>query len=276
MSAGIRRVTAVLQGGNHRGEVLDAATRIAARLHADVQALLVEDANLRRMARLEVTRTVSLFETAGPLVPAEFGALFERLAAEAEGTLREAAQSLGLSWSFQVISGDPMPDVPGLVEEAELLVVGVPRHAPVAGTSIGVDLWATTAPRATSVLMIERPLRRMMPAVLIVAASDVAERALAVGAGLLNEGAARLDVLLASPAEHEAATADWVRRQMRSLGFRTHIERLSDCGVDTVVRAARRAGTGILIVPEDAPCLIDLRQVEILAQRADCALLLLR
>lgn len=274
MSAGIRRVTALLHGDHHGGEILSAATQIAARLHADVQALLVEDANLRRMARLEVTRTVSLFGAAGPLVPAELGALFEQLAAEAEGALRVAARSLGVAWSFQVVRGDPMPDVPGLVDPAELLVVGPARHGPVAREGLGLDLWMATAGRATSVLLLERMPRRMTPAVLVTTPSEAAARALAIGAGLLANGAPRLDVLLAAPGD--AASADWARQQSRALGRRVHVEMLADCATDTVARAARRAGAGILIVPADSPCLMDRRRIESLAERADCALLLSR
>jgi len=272
----IRRVTAVLSGGSHGSDVLHAAADIAARLHAEVQALVVEDANLPRLARLEVARMVSLFEAAGPLVPADLAATFERLVAEARAALELAAGTLGLAWSVQVLRGDPTTDLAQVVEANELLVADLGQGLWTSDPRFGPALWEITERRAASLLLIERRLRRPTPAVLIAERSPLAERALQLAADLIAEHGRRLDVLVAGPDDRGDGMAAWVREQLRAAGRRAHFTPLRDCAVDTVMLAARQVHAGILVLPADSPCLTVPSQIEALVAKADCALLLLR
>ena len=62
----IRRVTAVIDPASPGDGLVVTAAEIAARLHAEVHALLPQDANLHRLADLGIARMVSLFaEEAG-------------------------------------------------------------------------------------------------------------------------------------------------------------------------------------------------------------------
>jgi len=268
----VRRVTAVLDAGGPSGHVLQVAAELAARLHVEVQAVQIEDANLLRLSELGIARMVSLFDAARPLLPGEAAASFARLAADAQAALKSAAQALGLAWSFQVLHGDLAESVgPG-----ELLVIHFPRQALAVDQRFVASIWTATAGRAAGVMLVDRRPVRPAPAVLITERSDAGTRALQVAASLPRADSTHLDVLLAAPAGKADATERWVRELLRAAGRRAHVLPLNDCAVDTVTQAARHARSGILAMPADTPCLIEPGQLAELLDKAECALLLLR
>jgi len=269
----IRRVTALVESGRPAADLLLTAAELAARLHADVQGVLLEDPNLRRFARLDVARVVSRFAAAGPVGPGDVLAMVEQLAAQAQAALQGAAQSLGLAWSFQVMTAAPELELRAALRPYDLLVVELDREPTAARARQAVGLWSATA---VPMLVVRGRWRASRPAVLIAAPSADADRAVQAAAELLTAEAPHLDVLLVAPDADAAPLAAWIRQRARDHGRRAHVTVLPDGAVPTVLRAARHAAAGLLVLPADAACLADPVQLEAMLEQASCALLLLR
>ena len=266
----IRRVTAILDAGSHGDGLLTTAVDIAARLHVEVQALVLQDTNLHRLAELGIARMVSLFANVEPILPADTLQMFQRLVSQAEAALESLAHGLGIPWSFRVLSGDPAVDLSQAVLEGELLVANIGDNLAGIGARLGIALWQDASSRVAGLLLLHHGLRQPMPAMLIAEPTPAAERALAIGGALMGARQQQLDVLLA-PQTPGSSTPAWVRGHCRA-----RISMIADCAVETVADAMLRQHATLLVVPSDAPCPKEPEQIAQLLDRTGRALLLVR
>jgi hypothetical protein len=103
--APIRRVLAALDASTPARETLRTAAALAERLHAELEALLFEDPELRRVMGLPSSRHVSLPGGAAldaGAVTASLEASVRRLRADVE----QAASGARLRWSLRVVEGE--------------------------------------------------------------------------------------------------------------------------------------------------------------------------
>jgi nucleotide-binding universal stress UspA family protein len=85
---------------------IDAATNLAAALHAELSATYVRDEDLLRAAALPCTFEIgSLASGARPFGLAQIERALKREAADVEQAVSEAARKLGLGWTFEVLRG---------------------------------------------------------------------------------------------------------------------------------------------------------------------------
>jgi len=147
---------------------LDAVTRLAASLHAEIAGFFIEDINLIRLAGLPVARALSRSGAPQVLDVAE---MERQLRAQAEAVRHQVsalAERAGVRWSFAVARGSFAGEIVRAAGEGDLVAFGLTRRAAFAD-SLAVG---PAQPRGAEAD------RRKRPIVAIFTGSAAAERAL--------------------------------------------------------------------------------------------------
>ena len=199
----VRRVVVAISAGAPAREILEPAAGLAARLGAELEALLVEEAAQLRASRLPV----ALLGLPGgwSLDPATLGAGLRAAAERARRLVEAAAARDRLRWSFRVV-GEAAAAEALRAPEGQIAVVEVP------GTALPWDE-AAAPPRA---VLLVRPTRRPAGLRLAVvwdaseAAAGALDLALAISGGARPEP--RLLVAAADLREAERLAGEAVPR----------------------------------------------------------------
>tara|TARA_B100000676_G_scaffold285821_1_gene314761 strand:- start:390 stop:1316 length:927 start_codon:yes stop_codon:yes gene_type:complete len=121
----VYRILVALDATEDSLALLDLATRMAAKLRAELEGLFVEDINLLRMADLPCTRVVSVATTSGqgmslPSMEREL----RRQARVARDTLAMNAERYAVRWSFRTARGAMASEILSAASEADIVIVG--------------------------------------------------------------------------------------------------------------------------------------------------------
>ncbi|HVO01755.1 MAG TPA: hypothetical protein VMT54_06105 [Candidatus Cybelea sp.] len=126
----IRRVLVMLEPGAGEARVPELATRIAAEISADLDALLVQDAALLAAAGLPFAREVmTATGSVRRLTPEDIEVGFQVLARKLELRIGALAGEAGLRWSFRSVCGEPLAQIVAAAPESDLLLLAAPRAA---------------------------------------------------------------------------------------------------------------------------------------------------
>lgn len=238
----IKRVLLALSGMEEEWAALDAAIDLADRLQVELATLFIEDADLLRASLLPCVREVG--RTSAQSRQLEFGELQRTLkaaAAEVEQHLRRHAESRALRFSFQVLRGRPVPQLLGLAEQLDLILLPPPA-------------W----------------IRRRQPAhrPVVVRYADGAEPALAMAAGLARGTGSPLHVLI--PADDEAGLRRRAAQaRAQAPGLALTVERAGDLAE----QANRQVASALVLQAADD---LDAAAIDRLRNRLHCDLLVLR
>ena len=120
----ILRILVALDATEDSLASLDLATRLAAKLRAELEGLFVEDINLLRMANLPCTRIVSVATTSGlgldlPSMEREL----RRQARVARDMLAMNAERFSVRWSFRTARGTMESEILAAAAEADIVIV---------------------------------------------------------------------------------------------------------------------------------------------------------
>ena len=121
----ILRILVALDATEDSLASLDLATRLAAKLRAELEGLFVEDINLLRMADLPCTRVVSVATTShhGLNLPSMEREL-RRQARVARDMLAMNAERFSVRWSFRTARGAMASEILAAAAEADIVIVG--------------------------------------------------------------------------------------------------------------------------------------------------------
>jgi len=174
----VRRVTLAVDTAHRDHQALRDATRIAARLKAEVTAMFVTSASLQRFAGLP-TATEVLIRSARTrrTDPGNLASDLDRLMSSITGDLRKFAQELDVAWS---VVSTHLEDLPAIPSTDLLLVDRRAGHTPVSRAELGSVAAKLVAECHESVLLFERELALEKP----------------VGVLLEGSGSAALDMAL--------------------------------------------------------------------------------
>lgn len=227
-----KRVLVALDATAHGLAALDAATALAARLHAELLGLFVEDIDLLRLAALPFAREVGFLSgSEQPLAAADLERRLRARAADLRRALGAAAERLRVPWSFRVARGRLPQEALAMAEQVDMLMFGrFGDHCP-----------ATPEPR---------PGPAGHPVLALFDDSPAALRALAAAADLALLARGELAVLLPQPASQaprvlRQGAADWLRQRGLTARF------LSGAAepVPHLVRTVRAEKAGVLVLP---------------------------
>lgn len=121
----VYRVLVALDATEDSLTSLDLATRLAAKLRAEIEGLFVEDINLLRMADLPCTRVVSVATTSGQgLDLSSMERELRRQARVARDMLAMNAERFSVRWSFRTARGAMASEILAAASEADIVIVG--------------------------------------------------------------------------------------------------------------------------------------------------------
>lgn len=251
---------------------LDAAGRLAARLHAELLGLFVEDVNLLRLVELPLASHYSL--SSGSDLRLDTPALesqFRELADRARTALEAVAARLALHASFRVARGSVTAELLSATREGDLLILGRAGHSLVRGEGLGgtARLAARSAPGP--VLLLPPGATLVGPVVVLQDASVGSRSAVDAGVRLARVLGEELVAFATAASEREAvALAAECRRAAENAGVSARIRALVDG--ERLSTALARERVGVLVVGAESSLARDAKLLEELR----CAVLLTR
>ncbi len=119
------RILVALDASRNSLTALKAAAELASLMHADLQAVFVEDVNLLRLAGLPFVHEIGLYSAIrrpfdGPTAEREF----RMLANQMRRAVAQTAVSARVNWSFQIARGNVEQELLTASSAAELLTLG--------------------------------------------------------------------------------------------------------------------------------------------------------
>ena len=128
-----RRILLPLDSGTADSADLDAAIRLAARFHAEIVGIFIEDSDLMRLAALPFAReTLPLSASTRRLDPADMARALRARAGMLRARLREQAMQASVSWSFRIVQGELLAEQLGEAAASDLLILDIgSRQVPV-------------------------------------------------------------------------------------------------------------------------------------------------
>jgi nucleotide-binding universal stress UspA family protein len=275
----VRRITVALDSSPHARAALAAAVDLAARLHAKMDALFVEDITYAYLAELNLGHEFVMSSgRSQPFDPQALEGWYRRQAADARRMAEALARDRHLTLSFRVVRGKVDAEVITAASNADLLVLGVAGRSEILRQQPGSTALAAAARAPGSVLLIRPGTRVAGHAVVAYDGSPGAVRALEAAAMLAEaDEALRISVLLLAVrgADTAALKADAAARLesmgVRPIGFRVlfNIAGEAMCGV------VYDAGADLLILSADNPAVAGDSRGQVLGAMR-CPVLLVR
>lgn len=273
-----RRVVVAFDGACDEDlAAVEAGAGFAARLHAELLGLFIEDIDLARLAEHPGVFTLGAFSAGRrPGASGHLGAVLRAQLVRTRQALDRAAQHRCVRASFEVRRGRVIAEILTAVAPADLVIIGWrgrPDSVMASGTPAAVVV-AAMCEAATPYILLPRPAA--VPAGPIIVGFDggaCASGAVAAAAELAG-GEGRVEVALLAGADRSAEDLHHAAaRILRDLGLGATLIAMPREGLDILLALARARGAGLLVVP--AP-LLDAESAKRIVEHAPCSVLLVR
>jgi nucleotide-binding universal stress UspA family protein len=243
---------------------LDAVTRLAASLHAEIAGIFVEDINLIRLAGLPVARAVSRSGAPQTLDVAEMERQLRTQAETVRVKFASLAERAGVRWSFAISRGSLAGEIVRAAGEGDIVVVGLTRRAVLAETM------ALGPARRRGV----EPELQRRPIAVVFTGSAASQRALRLATTLSDTLAQPLTILLVAKDESSGAA---LKSEAQSLiaPRQARFQSLVDPTV-AILRDATESAHAAILVIEQGAAILDPAAVELLNDALSCPSLIVR
>ncbi len=272
-SRDVRRILVALDASEHSLAALDAAAAMAARMHAELAGLYVEDADLLRAVSLPFARELSAY---GGSHRAVSSASMERTlrarATRIRRTLEAAAERAGVEWSFRTARGRVATELLSAAEGADMLVVGKASVATTRRIRVGSVTRKVVRDARRTVMILQRGGVIGRPVLVWYDGGEAGRRALRTAARLAESDHRNIAVLIA-----EGPQADEIAEQARTilaeegLPARTRIVR-ADLG--PIVETMRSERCRTLVLPASVRLEDGREASSVLLDYVDCPVVL--
>jgi len=240
----LRRVLVALDPMEQCREALDAAARLAARHHAELVGLFVEDLELLAAAALPSARLVGGGGTEEPLDAARLEQGLRVWAARARAALAAAAARWQVPAEFRTVRGAVAEQLLAEARAFDLLALGTVAR-PSKGRRVGSTARLVIERASCSVMMTCRPSRAGQP--LVVLYEDFA-RTLSLGAELAQTYGAPLLVLAAGADEAAAqGSAQQATAWLQERNLEGQVERIVGTSVAALYERLDRRPASLLV-----------------------------
>jgi nucleotide-binding universal stress UspA family protein len=273
----IRRILVALDASRQSLAALEAATRLASELEAELLGMFVEDVNLLRLAGLPFAREIGHSTArARRLADVDMLRALRAQAARAEQALAGAARGHNLRWSFRVARGQVAAELLHAAQESDLLALGVTYISVVPGARFGTTLRAVMAAAPRPLLLLPAGARLGPPYVLVYDGSDAAQRALALAASIAaGSTPALLRVLLVAPPDRAERLRQDAGERLDGAGIAVTFGDVAGTDPVSLARALRACAPGVVVLPAGQSLLAD-AGCERLLESLRCAALVVR
>lgn len=273
----VRRIVVAIESSSDASAALEEAAGLAARLHADLEGVYVEDINLVRLAGLPVGREIHFLTGKGRDFTAD--ALEAETRAQefaARRAVAAAAARARVTYAFRTARGQVDAEVISAAGRGDLLILGTGERSPWGGVRLGRAARAAAERAPRSVLISRSGARAAGVPLVCYDGSAGSRRALEAGLRIFGAHEGRLAVLILAG---HAPDAESLRREVE--------ERLAPLGVGSrflygsrplareVCALAGDSGAGVLVMAADCPALDQPHREEVLESVA-CPVLIVR
>lgn len=248
----IRRIVVALDASAHSYAALEAAVRMAAHFGAELLGLYVEDINLLRLAELPFVREVGSFSTASRRVE---GRDLERQLRLRTLTIQRRFISLAtqqqVQQTFRVTRGKVVTEIRQAAAGADVLIVGKAGWSQLSGRRFGSTARAACCDEIPDLtLVLQNGARLGTPLLVVYDGSLLAEKALSIGADLLETHAGPLNVLLlADGHERIAGLQEKAAAQLREYGIEGRYRALTETNAAKLAQAIQNEDSATLVIP---------------------------
>ncbi len=273
----VRRIVVAFESSSAAAAALEEAAGLAARLHAELEGVYVQDINLVHLARLPLGREIQLLTgKSRDFTAAALEAETRTQEFVARRAVAAAAARAHVAYAFRIARGQVDAEVLNAADSGDLLVLGTGDRTPWGGTRLDPAAHAA-AQRAPRSVLIPKPGTRAGGVPLVCYDGTVgSRRALEAGLRVFGTHEGRLAVLLLGD---DTADAERLRRQVEArlaaLGVAPRFLYGARQRASEVCQLASESGTGVLVMAADCPALDEPHRQEVLESVA-CPVLLVR
>ena len=276
-SDGIKRILVALDPSELNKSTLLAATNLASRLNAQLEALFVEDINLLRLAELPIAREVSVSSRqVRQLTSADMERQLRSQVDRLRRFVQSAAQQANLKVEFRVLRGQIASELSLAIAQVDLLVMGKNTQLQRHSEKLGSITRHILASANCHVMLIQHGGAVQRPVAVLYTGSDASQRALLLAIQLAQGDHDQLSVFYPPlpVAEQEALQAQ-VDTACSAPGIIPMHLALKDSSADAIMLALHQCKGRMLILDTNpAPLTAEDRQT--LLQQSNVPVILVR
>jgi nucleotide-binding universal stress UspA family protein len=274
----VHRIVVAIDSSPHGRAALETAAAIAARLHAEVLGLFVEDIDLVNLAGLPVGRMI-------PMISGESREFnqeamednFRMQVARARRELRQIATRTRIVSSFRVVRGRVDAEIVAAAAEGELLILGsTSRSVGFGGRAAGSVAVAAAERSPRSVLLIRPGAHIEGKALLVHDGSAESDAAIGVAANVVGGPSRTLTVLIVADTAAKASDIEArVRLQLMPFRMTPAFLQVHHLEIADLCRLASQSGSDVLVISGKSPMLAGGAHARLLEQ-VGCPVLIVR
>lgn len=265
----IARILVALDHSDDSRATLAEAAALAARLHAEIVGLFIEDSKIFAAAKLPFVRQISLTGQAAPLDTGALERSFRAQVQAARQLLAAIAERHHLSWSFQVARGRASVEILNQAQAADLVIVGKTAPAVTRQGRIGATALAVATALRGAVLFSEPRAAHVLgyggPILAVYDAQPLADRVLSIAAHLAVAGGQPLVVVVPGPPEARLPLRQRAETRLSGVAA-VHFIGVESQGVAALEDVLAREGGGLIVIGERAPLLAGAALADLLGQ----------
>ena len=273
----VRRIVVAIDSSSDAATALEEAAGLAARLHAELEGVYVQDINLVRLAGLPVGREIQFLTGKGrdfTVTTLEDDNRTQEFAARR--AVAAAAARARVTYAFRTARGQVDVEVISAAGNGDLLILGTGSRSPGGRVRLGRTARAAAARAPRSVLLSKPGARSTGIPLVCYDESSGSRRALEAGLRVFGVHEGRLAVLILAD---DVAAAERLRRQVEDrlapLNVRPRFLYGARPLAHEVCRLAGESGAGVLVMAADCAALDEPHRQEVLETVA-CPVLLVR
>jgi nucleotide-binding universal stress UspA family protein len=264
----INRVLVALDASPHSLAALEAAVDLAARFHAELAGLFVEDENLLRLADLPFVREIGIFTaTRRRIDVAEMERQIRVQGRRIRQALTRSTQRAHVRWSYRVVRGMVLSEVLAAASEADVLVLGQAGWSLIRRGRLGSTARGILPERFGLALILREGTCLGDPLAVVYDGSPPARRAL-IAADTLRQRSddhqALVVLLLAEGRQRAQALQAEAASLMADRDITVRYRSLTSANVLYLVDILQAEGCGTLVVPAQGSVLQDSTLVTLL------------
>jgi nucleotide-binding universal stress UspA family protein len=256
---GIEQIVVALDPSAHSRAALEAAVRMAGRFGADLQALFIEDVNIRRLTGLSFVQEVGLYTASCRTV--EVQELSRQLRVQAGRMKRRfgaMTRHIETRCTFRQTRGQVASEVLGAAAGADVVVMGKGAWSPFETERLASPVREVLREVPASSLVLRAGTRVEPPMRVVYDGTPLADKALATAAGLAQDEDGHVMVFgLADDPDRAAHLENRVREQLEGAELEVSFQILTEASVSRLAYLVAHEERGTLLLPVGSGALED-------------------
>lgn len=254
---GINRILVALDPSAHSRAALAAGAALADCFRAELLALFVEDANIRRLSELPFVQEVGFYT--GTCRRVQVGELSRQLRVQA-GTMRRefrvVTHHIETRCTFRKIRGRVAREVLAAAAEADVVILGKGAWSAVDTGRLAPDVREILREVPASTLILQAKTQVVPPMRVVYTGTPLAVKALRIGARLADDGELAVFVV-ADDSDVASRLRQEVTHELEGRQLKASFETLTEATVSRLAYLVAHEEAGTLVLPADAHAMED-------------------